>query len=197
MHLYKQKPVDGPLNDPWLRLKMIGKIAIVILLLSAALGGGVLYYLQVFYYYQEVAEDALEIELTSVSLGEPEAVLADDIRAIDADSSPIRFRACFTTPMDLAMLTETYVLHDEAIPLTAPGWFDCFDAEAIADGLADGSALAFTGQSNIAYGVDRVVAIFDDGRAYAWNQLNNCGQKAYDGSPIGPDCPPRESFESQ
>ncbi len=175
---------------------MIGKIVIVMLLLSSVLAGAGLYYLQVYHYYEEVNVTAAEIELTSVSTGTPEAILAENIEAIDADSSPIRFRACFTTPMSQALLTETYVLRDDAVPLTAPDWFGCFDAQAIGDALADGTALAFTGQENIAYGVDRIVAIFDDGRGYAWHQINNCGQKAYDGTASGPECPSRESFES-
>ena len=69
-------------------------------------------------------------------------------------------------------MTETYAVYDAPTPLTAPGWFDCFDAEAIGTALEAGEAFAFLGQKNIHDGVDRVVAVFPDGRAYAWNQLN-------------------------
>ncbi len=55
--------------------------------------------------------------------------------------------------------------------MTAPGWFDCFDANAIGEALERGEALAFLSQAEIAVGVDRVVAVFPDGRAYAWHQL--------------------------
>ena len=57
-------------------------------------------------------------------------------------------------------------------PLTAPGWFDCFDAVAIGEALEKGEAIAFLSQANIHPGVDRVVAVFPDGRAFAWHQLN-------------------------
>ena len=103
----------------------------------------------------------------------PEAIVVENIEGIDADSSPLRFRACFTTPLTQATLTETYQLYDRPTPLTAPGWFDCFDADAIGEALERGEALAFLSQANIARGVDRVVAVFPDGRAFAWHQLND------------------------
>ena len=104
--------------------------------------------------------------------GEPELVLYDSFDGIDADSSPLRFRGCFTTTMSLAMLTETYETYEGATPLTAPGWFDCFDADQIGAALETGGAIAFLGERNIQDGVDRVVAIFPDGRGFAWHQLN-------------------------
>lgn len=171
---------------------MSGKLVGVAIMIVAVVAGAWMYYLQVYHFYEEVAQpDA--VALTSVATGTPEEIIADDITAIDADSSPIRYRACFTTPMSHALLTETYELADGAIPLTAPDWFDCFDATEIGDALASGDALAFLGEENIEYGVDRIVAIFDDGRGYIWQQLNDCGQKAYDGSPVGPECPARDT----
>ena len=50
----------------------------------------------------------------------PEPILTDNFRAIDADSSPIRYRACFDTTLSLAMLSETYVVSDEIEPRNAP-----------------------------------------------------------------------------
>ena len=93
------------------------------------------------------------------------------MRGIDADSSPLRFRACFSTPLSQAMLTETYRHYENPVPLVAPYWFDCFDAEAIGKALENGEALAFLSEAGIAPGVDRVVAVFADGRAFAWHQL--------------------------
>jgi hypothetical protein len=103
---------------------------------------------------------------------QPEAIVVNGIEGIDADSSPIKFRACFTTPLSLAMLTETYRDYVGAEPLVAPRGFDCFDAEAIGKALETGEALAFLSEPDIHPGVDRVVAVFGDGRAYAWQQLN-------------------------
>ena len=165
--------------------KMIGGF-----LIAAGLAAGAgMYYLQVYAFYEDVTAEVAAIELTSVSTGAPEAILSENIEAIDADSSPLRFRACFDTPMSQAMLTETYVLTDDAVPLNAPEWFDCFDAAWIGAALEDGSALAFLGTANITYGIDRIVAITDDGRGYAWHQINVCGEEVFDGRPAPEGCP--------
>ena len=71
-----------------------------------------------------------------------------------------------------AMLTETYKIYEGAQPLNAPSWFPCFDAGKIGDALESGEAVAFLSQANIAPDVDRVVAIFPDGRAFAWQQFH-------------------------
>lgn len=158
-------------------------------MLSGLIAGISLYYLQVYGFYQEV--EGGEVQLVSVVSDLPEVIPYDGLTAIDADSSPIRYRACFTTDFSLALLSETYVLVDKATPRNAPGWFDCFDAAAIGAALEDGTALSFMGQKNIAYGVDRIVAITDDGRGFVWHELNECGEKSYDGTVIGETCPER------
>ncbi|MEX0370653.1 MAG: DUF6446 family protein [Tateyamaria sp.] len=169
---------------------MNGKIIGIVIVLSSIIAGAALYYLQVYGFYEEV--EAAEVRLVSVVSGAPEPIPFDDFRAIDADSSPIRYRACFTTDLSLALLTETYVGLDGVTPRNAPGWFDCFDAEAIAAELDAGTALLFLGEKNVDFGVDRIVAITDDGRGYAWHELNDCGEKAYDGTIVGEECPERE-----
>lgn len=75
--------------------------------------------------------------------------------------------------------------------MTAPGWFNCYDAVAIAEALKSGQAQAFLGVKNIHYGVDRIVAVTSDGKGFVWHALNNCGEKAYDGTVVGEECPPR------
>ncbi|MBT5821102.1 MAG: histidine kinase [Rhodobacteraceae bacterium] len=164
---------------------------------SALLAGGAMYYLQVYAFYEEVSAQGEDIRIVSLMSGEPESILFENFQAIDGSSSPIRYRACFTTEMSHALLTETYVAFEKAEPRNAPGWFDCFDAEAIGAELEAGTALTFLSQKNFAYGVDRVVAITEDGRGYVWHELNDCGAKAYDGSPTGEACPPREDVEGQ
>jgi Family of unknown function (DUF6446) len=152
---------------------MWGKIAVIGIVTTSALAGLFVYYTQVYAFYQPVSfTPGAEILLTPIVSQTPEPILADNIEGIDADSSPLRFRACFTTPMDLSTLTETYVAYPAAVPLTAPGWFDCFDAAAIGAALEAGEALPFLSETDIHPGVDRVVAVFADGRAYAWHQLN-------------------------
>ncbi|MEC7256547.1 MAG: DUF6446 family protein [Pseudomonadota bacterium] len=170
---------------------MNGKAIVAVLTLSAALAGGALYYLQVYGYYHEVQAEAEPVSLVLLADNLPEPILAENFQAIDADSSPIRYRACFTTPMTAAVLSETYVMVDNPKPLNAPGWFDCFNAESIGAALEAGSALAFLGQKNVHFGVDQIVAITDDGRGYIWHQLNECGEKSYDGTVVGEACPDR------
>ena len=168
---------------------MSGKVIGIVILLSAAIAGGALYYLQVYGFYEAVYEE--DVRLVSLATQEPESIVFEDFQAIDAESSPIRYRACFTTSQSLAFLSETYLLVEDVTPRNAPGWFDCFDAEAIAGELQAGTALSFLGAKNVAYGVDRVVAITQDGRGYVWHELNDCGEKAYDGTVVGEECPAR------
>lgn len=141
-------------------------------MLTALVAGVAVYYLQEYAYYSEAAfEPGREMMLTPIESDLPEPILAEGIIGIDAESSPLRFRACFRTPLTQGMLSETYRAYEGATPLNAPSWFDCFDAQAIGVGLENGEALAFLSQSDIAPDVDRVVAVFADGRAYAWHQF--------------------------
>ena len=157
--------------------------------------GAVMYYLQVYAFYDEVQASTDDVVLTSLVSGEPEPILYDNFQGIDADSSPVRYRACFDTPTSLALMTETYQIHDDAVPLVAPNWFDCFDADAIGADLESGVAIAFMGTENIQYGIDRIVAVYGDGRAVSWNQINACGEVAFHGDPVPAGCPtPPESL---
>lgn len=151
---------------------MSGKIIGVFLVVFSLLVGATIYWLQVYAFYEPVVfAPGQEIRLTPIVGQTPEAIVADNVTGIDANSSPLRFRACFTTPLSQAMLTETYVVYPAPTPLVAPGWFDCFDATAIGEALETGEAIAFLSETAIHPDVDRVVAVFPDGRAYAWHQL--------------------------
>ena len=169
---------------------MTGRVVIVAMLLVAAAAGAGLYYAQVYAYYREVsAEDAGGVQVTDAETGELRALKVDGFKAIDSDSSPIRFRACFMTdvaPADLAGIA-TY---PQAEPLVAPGWFDCFDARALGAMLEAGEAEAWLGRADIVYGIDRVVALAPDGRGWMWHQINACGAVVMDGDPAPDGCPP-------
>ena len=170
---------------------MNGKVIAVFLALSGIIAGGAMYYLQVYGFYEPVEAQAEGgVQMTTVTGGTPEPILYETFEGIDADSSPLRYRACFTTPMSTAMMTETYVLYDDAVPLNAPDWFDCFDATEVGEALESGQALAFMGTENIVYGFDRVVAVMEDGRGFVWHQINHCGEEGFDGNPPPPGCPP-------
>lgn len=153
---------------------MNGKLIAGFIVLSAVIAGAAIYYLQVYAYYQPVAASApaAAIHLAPAAGGPSDAMLVSDFQGIDADSSPLRFRGCFVTPMTLAMLTETYKIYAAPTPLIAPKWFECFDAGQITQDLASGTAVAFLSDKDIHPGIDRVVAVYADGRAYAWQQLN-------------------------
>lgn len=169
---------------------MSGKILAGVIVIAALLAGSAMYYLQVYHFYDEVtATGTDDVQMVSLVSGAPVPVLYDDFTAIDATSSPIRYRACFSTTMSTAMLTETYELYEHAEPLTAPDWFDCFDAKSLGAEIEAGTALAFLGQKDIQYGIDRVVAVTDDGRGYAWHQINECGEVVFDGNPAPDHCP--------
>lgn len=170
---------------------MNGKIVGLVILVSALVAGAALYYLQVYGFYEDATDTVSEVRLTSRGGGTSQPIDTQGLAAIDAESSPIRFRACFTTPSSLATLKETFEGVERAVPRNAPYWFDCFDADAIAGELAAGTAVAFLGEKNVDFGVDRVVAITEDGRGYIWHELNDCGEKAYDGTIVGEECPQR------
>ncbi|MBM1221045.1 histidine kinase [Ponticoccus sp. SC2-23] len=169
----------------------MGRIAILAIVGVALIAGVLMYYLQLYAYYEEVsAEEVGEVQLVTRETGEPVAIAFENFKAIDSTSAPIRFRACFDIADDPATLAETYVTYDGAEPLVAPGWFDCFDAEAIGTALESGEAIAFLSAENITYGIDRIVAVMPGGRAVAWHQINACGEVVFDGDPAPEGCPP-------
>lgn len=168
---------------------MSGKVIALILLGLTLIAGSAMYYLQVYAFYDEVRAErdggTVTIRITTVD-GRLIDLPVEQFVGIDADSSPIRFRACFTAPLPKDVEFADY---DDAVPRNAPGWFDCFDAEAIGADLASGEAQAFLGEANVTYGIDRVLAIYPDGQVYAWHQINACGEEVFDGKPAPDGCP--------
>ncbi|UWQ31817.1 histidine kinase [Leisingera sp. M527] len=170
----------------------MGKFLALILILSALAAGGAMYYLQVYGFYEDVKlQPGRDVMLVPLNGGEAQPVAYSEFEAIDAGSSPIRYRACFRTKVTPDALAQLFTLTDKLEPRNAPGWFECFDAAAIGEQLANGTAKSFLSVKNISFGVDRVVAVTDGGRGYVWHELNDCGQKAYDGTVVGEECPPR------
>jgi len=131
------------------------------------------------------------IRLTRVWDNQPEVILAKDFQGIDAPTSPLKFKGCFTAVNSIAMMTEAYVVYDDPTPIKAPVWFQCYSHQALTDDLETGEAVAFLGESNVYFGIDRVVAVYGDGRAFAWHQINKCGQAAYAGNDLPAGCPPK------
>ncbi|WP_282096316.1 DUF6446 family protein [Epibacterium ulvae] len=170
----------------------MGKFLAILLGVSALAAGVGMYYLQIYGFYDEVAlTPGEDVVLMPLGAETPRPIAYADFEAIDADSSPIRYRACFTTQLTPAELSQVFALSDQKDPRNAPPWFDCFDAAALGAALKDGRATAFLSVKNISYGVDRIVAITDEGLGFAWHELNQCGKKAYDGTVVGEACPER------
>jgi hypothetical protein len=127
-----------------------------------------MYYLQVHAFYVTLPPDTpLAVTL---SAGGERVLPLSGFAGIDAASSPLRFRACAT--LDDPAAAEGALPVEAPEPLLAPGWFDCFDARSIALALARGEARAVLSRREVARGVDRVLAIHQDGRVFAWHQLN-------------------------
>ena len=174
---------------------MMGKFVAIILVTCGIVAGGAMYYLQVYAYYSIVVPNgASDVVLTPLDGSDVQAINYSDFKAIDSESSPIRYRACFTAQKTAYELKALYVSLSDAKPLVAPGWFDCFDAEEISTAIAAQSATSFLSIENVSYGIDRIVVILNDGRGYAWNRINSCGKIAFAGKPVPPNCPiPSES----
>ncbi|OWJ80004.1 histidine kinase [Haematobacter genomosp. 1] len=157
-----------------------GRLVGGILIGAALIAGAAIYWLQVYAFYRDVPEAEAALTLTDRN-GQVEPLAVSDFRAIDASSSPIRFRACFRTRLT-AQEVERFAPYPGAEPLIAPRWFDCFDAPAIGAALASGAAKAFLGAAH-SEGYDRVIALYPDGRAYAWQQINPTFARETDARP--------------
>jgi hypothetical protein len=131
------------------------------------------------------------VELTSIATGQPEPILSDswqgstgpgtEAQGTDTGQgtgpASLALRACFHTPLSLALLTETFTVYDAAQPLAGAAALPCYDPGRIAADLATGAAVAFLSARDIAPGVDRVVAVYPDGRAFVWQQPNDTAGK--------------------
>ena len=148
-----------------------GKIMASMLVLVAVLAGLAVWYLQVYGFYEDVDEmtGASEMRVTLPD-GSTRPVAVSGFKAIDADSSPIRWRACFT--LDPAAVADAAPF-PAATPLNGPGWFQCYSARGLTADLEAGNARAILGQAEVHPDVDRIIAVYPDGRAFGWHQLND------------------------
>lgn len=151
---------------------MTGRIAVLALLISGLAAGALLWFLQIFVEYEpfEGVQDGFGPVLNIP--GHTEGFTMSNIEGIQGDSSPLKFRACFQLSMSSNVLENMKKTYSMPIPITAPDWFDCYDATKIGADLENGLAKAFLIQQNIAKGVDLVAALYPDGRGFAWRQIN-------------------------
>ena len=155
---------------------------VALLVFPAIFAGAALYYLQIFSFYEEIVPDGkTDISILQKKNELPEVINYSNFRAISSDSSPIRYRACFETSEDLDVLRENYLVYEDAVPKIAPYWLKDRDYGEV-----------FLSKKNIVYGIDRVVAILANGNGYVWHEINECGDKLYDGSPVSNECPEKD-----
>ena len=175
---------------------MIGKLLASFIVICGLVGGIGMYYFQVYAFYHLVTPNGSNDVVLMTKVGsKSQAIHYFGFQAIDSDSSPIRYRACFNTKINSARLSQKYKVINDAVPLNAPRWFKCFDAQKIGAAIEDGTAISFLSIEHLFYGIDRVVTILPNGKGYAWNRINNCGKRAFDGKSLPPDCPaPPESL---
>jgi len=111
-----------------------------------------------------------DLKLTPNTGGAPEDMLLK-AKPVAAYSTDAKFYfSCFETPMSLGLLTETYEVAEDALPQKPLTPMACFNAEQLAQDIASGDALSLVGQRNIIDGYDRIIAVYSDGRAFAWHQ---------------------------
>ncbi len=151
---------------------MKGKILMGGMLGFTAIFAGALWYFQNYAYYDVDETDDFIIQLTLVGGAGMQDIPASNFKILSSETSPLKFRACFTVENSIPMLTETFIVYEDATPLLPPSWFTCFDTVAITEDLDTGEAVAFLSAKDVSQGVDRIVAVYGDGRAYSWHQLN-------------------------
>lgn len=166
----------------------MGKFLAAMIVVCALAAGAGIYYTQVYGFYDAVEPTGADVVLTTPD-GVEEVIAYEGFEAIDATSSPIRYRACFRTSVPLDALEAEFAAYEGAVPLQAPGWFGCFSAEGIGEALETGTARAFLSVKNVHYGIDRIAAVFPDGHGYVWHQINRCGEVVFDGQPTPEGCP--------
>ena len=164
---------------------MRSRLLIAVFFAFLAAFAAALWWFQTHAYYGAV-EDVTEIEVAGA------VVPVEDWNGIDADTSPLKLRGCFRLPEGAppAAIERAEALGPgEATPLVAPGWFECFDAAEIEQGLAEGGFRALLGERNAPWGFDRIVALDPQTRrGWTWRQLNSCGQAKFDGDPLPEGC---------
>ncbi|MEM9199779.1 MAG: DUF6446 family protein [Pseudomonadota bacterium] len=145
---------------------MSGRVIVIIMLATAGIFAAGLWYYQVHAFYERVAG------VTSLQV-DGQAVPVSAYDGIDAFTSPLKIRACFRAePGAFAALDDAA----GAAPLRPPYWFDCFDAAAITEALANGAATAHiiadeTPRDATGYSILTYVAVYPDGRGYLWRQF--------------------------
>lgn len=158
---------------------MKGSTLVGTLMLAAlGMGTGLWYTIEKAYYVG--VTDIKEISVSGVNRP------VKNYMGIDADTSPLKMRACFKVDWDYLVTDE---FRNFATPLIAPKSFDCFDAKKIDTDLKTGSATAILANENIPFGFNTFIAQYPNGQAFMWRQVNTCGNAHFRGDPLPEGCP--------
>lgn len=151
---------------------MNGKIPAAILVVGAVVVGAGVFYMQVYGYYERLDQGVVASQITAAAPdGTMRLLPVSEAEGIDANSSPLRWRACFTLEDDVPD-PATLVPYEGATPLVGPGWFSCYDAGAVTRALESGEAHAWLSAAGVHSDVDRVIALWPDGHGVGWHQLD-------------------------
>ena len=123
-----------------------------------------MWYAQVYAYYEEVTG------INEVTVG-VETFAVSDYTGIEARTSPLKMRGCFTfeDPQGAIVAGERAT---DAVPLKPPHWFECFDTVQILADIESGESIPIMAGLDDGDGADLYMAIYPDGRAYRWRQVN-------------------------
>lgn len=133
------------------------------LVLFTIIFGAFLWYAQFYAYYDEVEGlESIEVQGRVVAVG--------DYHGLEGKSSGLKLRGCFT--VNVADF-EGMALAEAPMPTTPPGWFECFDTEKLTLDVSSGAARAYMAAAEEMDGLDRLIAVYPDGRAFMWRQLND------------------------
>ena len=124
-----------------------------------------MWYAQVYAYYEEITG------LNEVSVG-GKAFAVRDYSGIEARTSPLKMRGCFTFEDPQAAIAAGQPAKD-AVPIKPPYWFDCFDTAQILADIDAGAATPVMAGLDDGDGADLYMAVYPDGRAYRWRQPNS------------------------
>ena len=131
------------------------------------LGGCGIFTVALFYFQNYAYYDLTNIR-QNILLGNKRHKIFN-YQGIDSESSGLKLRECFVVDSSDDIDLPAY---DKPTPLTAPFWFKCFNAEKITKDLEEGKASAFLLEKEQFDGIDKVLAVYPDGRSYLWRQLN-------------------------
>jgi hypothetical protein len=140
-----------------------GQVLISLIVGFTVTFSAILFYFQVYAYYYRVSD------VHMVLVGDKN-IRVKEYQGIDAETSGLKLRGCFTSDL---IAYQGLKKKTNPTPLSAPFWFDCFNYIKLQEDLDSGLASAYIGAKEEKVGMDRIVAVYPDGRSFQWRQLSD------------------------